>query len=105
MYAVIESGGKQYRVSEGELIRVEKLAGEVGDEVIIDRVLSVRTDGELIVGSPYVKGAKVIAKIEEQGRHRKVITFKYRRRKDTHRKVGHRQRFTGLRIEKIVYEG
>jgi len=105
MYAVIESGGKQYRVSEGELVRVEKIDGEVGEEVVIDHILSLRTDGEMIVGAPYVEGAKVIAKIEEQGRHKKVIVFRFRRRKDSHRKIGHRQRFTGLRVEKIVYEG
>jgi len=105
MYAVIESGGKQYRVSEGELVRVEKIDGEVGEEVVIDHILSLRTDGEMIVGAPYVEGAKVIAKIEEQGRHKRVIVFRFRRRKDSHRKIGHRQRFTGLRVEKIVYEG
>ena len=105
MYAVIESGGKQYRVSEGELVRVEKIDGEVGEEVVFDHILSLRTDGEMIVGAPYVEGAKVIAKIEEQGRHKKVIVFRFRRRKDSHRKIGHRQRFTGLRVEKRVYEG
>ena len=105
MYAVVETGGKQYRVEEGELIKVEKLDGEVGQEIVLDKVLSVRTDEGVVVGSPYVEGAKVIARIAEQGRHKKIVVFKYRRRKNTHKKLGHRQPFTALVIEKIDYKG
>jgi len=105
MYAVIEAGGKQYTVNEGEVIRVETISAKVGKEISLDRVLSVSTDKGLVVGLPYVEGAKVTAKVVEQGRAKKVVTFKYRRRKNTHHKRGHRQLFTGLKIEKIIYEG
>lgn len=105
MYAVIEASGRQYKVSEGDTIKIGNIEAKVGKEVVFDSVLYVSTDKGLSVGAPYVKGAKVIAKVVNQGRERKVITFKYRRRKNTHRKIGHRQPFTGLKIEKIVYEG
>lgn len=105
MYAVIETGGKQYTVREGDIVKIEKIEAKVNEEVVFSSVLSLSTDKGLLVGAPYVEGAKVIAKVINQGRNKKVITFKYRRRKNTHRKIGHRQPFTGLRIEKIVYEG
>jgi large subunit ribosomal protein L21 len=101
MYAVIKTGGKQYRVAEGDTLRVEKLAGSVGDGVTIDQVLLV--GGETLkLGKPLVAGAKVEAKIVRQGLGPKVLIFKLRRRKNYRRKRGHRQPFTALEITKIV---
>jgi len=104
MYAIIESGGKQYRIAEGQKVRVEKLSGNADDQVTLGEVL-VLNDGEnTIVGTPYVEGASVTGKIVNQGRARKVTVFKYKRRKDTKKKKGHRQSFTELMIEKIQME-
>jgi large subunit ribosomal protein L21 len=101
MYAVISTGGKQYQVSKGEHIRVEKLSGEVGDTVEIAEVLMV-TDGEDVkIGQPMVAGAKVIARIVEQDRAKKIVVFKKKRRKGYRRKQGHRQMFTALEIQEI----
>jgi large subunit ribosomal protein L21 len=100
MYAVIKTGGKQYRVQKGDKIFVEKLPGNVGDAVAIDQVLLL--GGEAIkVGKPLVAGAKVEATILEHGRGEKIIIFKFRRRKNYHRKTGHRQPFTTLQITDI----
>jgi large subunit ribosomal protein L21 len=100
-YAVVRTGGKQYRVSAGETIKVEKLDGKRGDAVELADVLLVG-DGEAVtVGAPLVAGAKVKAEILDQDRERKVIIFKYRRRKRYRRKTGHRQPFTALRITEI----
>jgi large subunit ribosomal protein L21 len=97
MYAVIQTGGKQYRVQKGDKIFVEKLPGNVGDAISFDQVLLL--GGEAVkVGKPLVSGAKVEAKILEHGRGEKVIIFKFRRRKNYHRKTGHRQPFTTLQI-------
>lgn len=105
MYAVIETGGKQYRVSEGDVVRVEKLGDDVGERVDISEV-HLLSDGETVhVGRPLVDGAQVRATVVEQGRGRKVIAFKKRRRKGYRRKVGHRQAFTALRIDEIVTPG
>lgn len=100
MYAVIHSGGKQYRVSEGDTIRVEKLTGDVGTRVDFDEVLMVGGD-KVAVGTPYVGGAKVKAEIVGQDRARKLIVFKMRRRKGYRRKQGHRQPYTELKITGI----
>ena len=100
MYAVIKSGGKQYRVSEGGRLRVDKLAGEVGDKLEFGEVLMLGGD-KLRVGAPFVKGAKVSAEIVAQGRDRKVIVFKIRRRKRYRRRGGHRQPYTELKITGI----
>ncbi len=101
MYAVIKTGGKQYRVAKGDKIFVEKLPGNVGDAVSFDQVLMI--GGESIkLGKPLVSGAKVEAKILEQDRGKKVIIFKFRRRKNYHRKTGHRQPFTALEITNVV---
>ncbi len=101
MYAIIRTGGKQYQVETGDTLRVEKLDGEVGDTVELDDVLLV-VDGETVkVGQPVVDGAKIVAKIAEQGRHKKVIVFKKKRRKGYSVKKGHRQLFTALTIESI----
>ncbi|HEY8431336.1 MAG TPA: 50S ribosomal protein L21 [Sandaracinaceae bacterium] len=96
-YAVIKTGGKQYRVAEGDRIRVEKLPGEVGAEVSFDEVLMVGGD-KVAVGTPFVPGATVKAKIVAQDRGKKIIVFKYRRRKNYRRKTGHRQPYTELLI-------
>lgn len=101
MYAIIQTGGKQYRVSEGQRLRVEKLSGAVGDEVTLDQVLLVGGDGEVRIGAPRVEGAQVTATITAQDRARKIIVFKKKRRKGYHKKQGHRQYFTELKITGI----
>ena len=101
MYAIIETGGKQYRVQEGDTLFVEKLEANQGDVVTIDSVLAVSKDGKLTVGTPVVEGAKVEAKVVEQGKGKKIIVFKYKPKKDYRRKQGHRQPYTKLVIEKI----
>jgi large subunit ribosomal protein L21 len=101
MYAIVRTGGKQYQVEAGDTLRVEKLQGEVGDTVELSDVLLV-VDGEAVkIGQPVVDGAKVVAKIVEQGRHKKVLVFKKRRRKGYQVKNGHRQMYTALTIETI----
>jgi large subunit ribosomal protein L21 len=103
MYAVVVTGGKQHRVREGELLRVEKLPGEVGTRVTLDRVLMVAgTGAEPKIGMPVVEGAKVEAEIVRQGRTQKVLVFKKKRRKNYRRKRGHRQAFTHLKVTGIV---
>jgi large subunit ribosomal protein L21 len=102
MYAVIESGGKQYRVSEGDLITIETLPYAVGDKVEFDRVLLVSGDSGVTVGQPTVKGAKVVSKVEAVGRGPKIKVFKYRPKERYRRHQGHRQNQMSLRIEKIV---
>jgi len=101
MYAVIETGGKQYRVSEGDIVRIETLGGSVGDEVSISQVHLVADGKKVKVGQPTVDGASVKGTVVEEGRGRKVIAFKKKRRKGYKRKIGHRQAFTALRIDKI----
>ena len=101
MYAIVRTGGKQYQVACGDILRVEKLAGNVGDTVDLDDVLMI-VDGENVqVGQPVLESAKVVAKIAEQGRAKKVVVFKKKRRKGYRLKRGHRQSFTGLQIEEI----
>lgn len=101
MYAVIKTGGKQYRVSEGDRLRVEKLPGEPGAKVTFDEVLMLGGD-KVAIGTPIVKGAKVSAEIVLQDRDKKVIVFKFKRRKNYRRKRGHRQPFTELKITGIT---
>jgi len=101
MYAVIETGGKQYRVQEGDVLKVEKLALEVGETVEFNRVLTVANEGELKIGRPLVEGAKVVAKVLEQAKSKKIIVFKYKAKANYRRKQGHRQPFTRIAIEKI----
>lgn len=102
MYAVIKTGGKQYKVAAGENIKVEQIAADVGQEIVIDQVLAVGEGAELKVGSPWVAGANVKAKVLSQGRHDKVRIFKLRRRKHYQRHGGHRQSYTELEIGAIV---
>ncbi|MBW2056942.1 MAG: 50S ribosomal protein L21 [Deltaproteobacteria bacterium] len=101
MYAVFRTGGKQYRASEGDMIRVERLEGEVGNEVRIKAVLMTRDEEEIRIGTPLVAEAEVIGRIVEQGKAGKIIVFKHKRRKGYRRKAGHRQGYTCLRIDKI----
>ena len=101
MYAVLKTGGKQYRVQEGDVIFVEKLEAEVDSTVELTEVLAVGTDAGIKVGTPVVEGAKVVAKVAAQGKAKKVIVFKYKAKKDYRRKNGHRQPYTKLVIEKI----
>jgi len=102
MYAVIRTGGKQYRVKPGDTIDVEKLPHDVGDEVEFDEVLLVANGSGAQIGQPLVKGAKVKATVTRQAKGRKVIVFKYRSSERYRRKRGHRQHYTRLRIDEIV---
>lgn len=101
MYAVVETGGKQYRVAAGQTVRVEKLSGTVGTAVSLEKVLAAGVGAELKVGAPYLEGARVQAEIVEQDKARKVVVFKYRKRKRYRIKNGHRQPYTALRIKSI----
>ena len=105
MYAVIATGGKQYRVSEGDKIRVEKLNAEAGAAVTLDKVLVVGGEGETVVGAPYIEGACVAAEVVENGKADKVIIFKYKAKKDYRKKQGHRQPYTELVIKSIAAPG
>jgi large subunit ribosomal protein L21 len=101
MYAVVITGGKQYKVQQGETLRIEKIAGEVGSPVTFDKILMVGDGENIRVGQPVVENAKVQASIVEQDRERKILVFKYKRRKRYRRKHGHRQPFTAVRIDGI----
>jgi len=101
MYAVIETGGKQYRVSEGETLRIEKLEASAGDSLAFDPLLFADDAGKILVGTPRVPGVTVKAEVVEQGLGPKIIIFKYRRRKNYRRKAGHRQPFTAIKITAI----
>ena len=101
MYAVIKTGGKQYQVSEGDVIQVDLMKGQPGDTVEIDDVLMLKTDSDVKVGTPVVPGARVSATIVDHVKGKKIIVFKFKRRKDYRRKLGHRQKYTKLRIESI----
>ena len=101
MYAVIQTGGKQYRVAEGETLRVEKLAATAGDKLSFDPLLFADDGGNVSVGRPLVSGVKVEAEVVEQGLGKKIIIFKYKRRKSYRRKQGHRQPYTAIKITAI----
>ncbi|GAB3356823.1 hypothetical protein GCM10027395_19950 [Giesbergeria sinuosa] len=102
MYAVIKTGGKQYRVASGEKIKVEQIAADVGQEIVIDQVLAVGNGAEIKVGTPLVSGATVKATVVAHGKHDKVHIFKMRRRKHYQKRQGHRQQFTELQIGDIA---
>ena len=102
MYAVIKTGGKQYKVVAGEKIKVEQIAADVGQEIVIDQVLAVGNGADLKVGSPLVAGASVKATVVAQGKHDKVHIFKMRRRKHYRKSQGHRQTFTELQISAVT---
>lgn len=101
MYAIVRTGGKQYQVACGDQVRVEKLEGNVGDSIDLVDVLMVSDGDDVKVGQPVLENAKVTAKIAEQGRGKKVIVFKRKRRKGYRLKKGHRQSYTALKIEEI----
>lgn len=101
MYAVIKTGGKQYRVAAGEKIKVEQIAADVGQEITLDQVLAVGNGSDLQIGAPLVSGATVVAKVLAHGKHDKVRIFKLRRRKHYQKSQGHRQRYTELEIGAI----
>jgi len=102
MYAIIETGGKQYKVQEGDTLKVELLDVEAGQPVEIDKVLMVSKDGQVKVGNPFVAGAKVTLKVEDHGRGKKIIVYKYKAKKNYRRKQGHRQPYTAVVVEKIL---
>jgi large subunit ribosomal protein L21 len=101
MYAVVSTGGKQYRLQEGDVIQVEKLAGQPGDQVVFDQVLMLGGGEEARVGDPLVNGARVVGTILEQTRGEKLIVFKYKKRKMYRRKTGHRQPVTRVKVNSI----
>ncbi|HYE09912.1 MAG TPA: 50S ribosomal protein L21 [Patescibacteria group bacterium] len=101
MYAIIKTGGKQYRVNEGDVISVEKLDVASGEKIVFDEILVVSNNGELQIGAPVVSGAKVEGTVVQQGKEKKVVVFKYKPKKDYRKKQGHRQPFTKVKIEKI----
>ena len=101
MYAVIKTGGKQYRVSEGDLVRIEKITGEVGELIEFEDVLLVAQGDHVDIGRPHVKDSKVIGEIVEHGKDKKIVIFKSKRRKGYRKKQGHRQQHTLLKIKEI----
>ena len=101
MYAVIKTGGKQYKVATGEKLKIEQIAADVGQEIVIDQVLAIGNGAELQVGTPWVAGASVTATVLAQGRHDKVRIFKMRRRKHYQKRQGHRQNFTEIEIGSV----
>lgn len=101
MYAVIRTGGKQYRVAKGDRVDIEKLDGSVGQEITLDDVLMIGGNDDTKIGTPRVEGASVTARIIEQGRGKKVLVFKFKRRKDYKKMRGHRQYYTRLEITAI----
>jgi len=102
IYAIVETGGKQHKVSPGQVINVEKMPGDPGDAVQLDRVLLVADGDNCSVGKPILEGAKVKATIVEHGKHKKIIVFKYKNKTRYRRKRGHRQQYTRLSIEDII---
>jgi large subunit ribosomal protein L21 len=102
MYAVIKTGGKQYKVAAGDKLKVEKLAGEVGSTVVLDKVLAITDGDNTTIGAPIIAGAKVNATVVSHGRADKVMIFKFRRRKHYRKTQGHRQSFTEIQIDTIA---
>lgn len=102
MYAIIETGGKQYRVQEGDILFIEKLEAADGDAISFDKVLAVGKDEGTVFGEPTVAGAKVAAKVIKTGKAKKITVFTYRAKKNSKRKMGHRQPFTKIQIETIT---
>ena len=105
MYAIVRTGGKQYRVEEGRSVRVERLPGEEGAKVELGEVLMIANDGDVTVGTPTIEGARVLAEVEAQGRAKKIIVFKYKSKVRARKKTGHRQAFTQLAVQEILAPG
>ncbi len=101
MYAIIEVGAKQYSIKKGDIIEIEKQAGKEGSDIVLNKILLVSKDKKAEIGQPYIKGAKVEATVLGQIKGEKVISFKYRRRKSSHWKKGHRQQLTRIKIKEI----
>ncbi|NNL42772.1 MAG: 50S ribosomal protein L21 [Desulfobacterales bacterium] len=101
MYAIVDSGGKQYKVEEGDILKVEKLSGEVGDKISFDKILMFSDGKKVNIGTPLLEDVTVNGHIVEQGKTKKIIVFKYKRRKRYRRKQGHRQQFTAVKIDRI----
>jgi large subunit ribosomal protein L21 len=101
MYAVFRSGGRQYQVQPGTVVKLEKLPGEVGSDVTLNEVILVGEGDEVQVGHPFIEEVAIRGRIVEQGRHRKIIVFKHKRRKDYRKKQGHRQQYTAVLIQSI----
>ncbi len=104
MYAIIQTGGKQYKVSPGDEIKVEKINEDPGTEITLDKILAISTDEGLEVGRPYLENKKVKAKVMRHGKNKKIIVFKFKRRKNYKRKKGHRQLYSIIKIEEIEKE-
>ena len=102
MYAVVETGGKQYRVQKGDVLKVELLRGEVGDEIILDKVLMKGKDDSVEIGKPYIEGASVKAEILNFGRNDKILVFKYKSKKNERKLRGHRQDYVEIRIAEVI---
>lgn len=102
MYAILETGGKQYKVQEGDAFNVEKLSAEAGEVVEITKVLALVNEEGVSVGKPYVEGAKVVLKVVDQGKGKKIIVFKYKPKKKFRKKQGHRQPYTRVVVDKII---
>lgn len=102
MYAVIETGGKQYRVQEGDTVYIEKLGAEDGAEVTFDKVVALSGENGFTAGTPYVDGATVSAKVVKNGKAKKIVVFKYKAKKNYRKRMGHRQPYTKIEIGKIV---
>ncbi|NLK62906.1 MAG: 50S ribosomal protein L21 [Fusobacteria bacterium] len=102
MYAIIKTGGKQYKVEEGQKLKVEKLSLDVDSEVTFEEVLLVSDGKDIKVGKPFLENAKVVATVVDNGKHKKVVSFKYKPKTGFHKKIGHRQNFTEVEIKSIV---
>lgn len=105
MYAVFETGGQQFKVKVGDALKIDRIEGEVGQDLNFDKVLLLKTEEGCVLGSPYLAGVRVRTKILAQDRHRKVLVFKYKRRKGYQKLRGHRQHFTKVRITEIGEQG
>lgn len=105
MYAIVRTGGKQYRVEEGRSLQVDRLSGEEGSSLELTDVLLISDDDDVTVGEPTIEGARVLAEVEEHGRHAKIIVFKYKSKVRTRKKAGHRQQYTRLTIQEILRPG